>query len=168
MTTAVLQDLAAFSGPIVWLNMHVGSLLAAAPEKYGFLHAGFSESRAWKVLYQGADFAKDDPWINVIRVPVKGLAVVLAEAVDESGRRFPYAVRTGTLWYFADSPFAFAVEGGRYLILAELLHLILGQPHAPSRRGLVRIEDVNPQSDPSSLRKIAGILAREGVPFLFR
>ncbi len=61
--------------------------------------------------------------------------------------------------------FAFAVEGGRYLILAELLHLILGQPHAPSRRGLVRIEDVNPQSDPSSLRKIADYLGREGVPF---
>ncbi len=73
MTTAVLQDLAAFSGPIV-CSCHVGSLLAAAPEKYGFLHAGFSESRAWKVLYQGVDFAKDDPWINVIRVPVKGRA----------------------------------------------------------------------------------------------
>ena len=74
------------------------------------------------------------------------------------GGRFPYAIHTGNLWYFADSPFAFALEGGRFLILAELLHDILGRPHTPSRRALVRIEDINPESDPASLKKIADYL----------
>jgi uncharacterized protein YdaL len=165
MTDSFLKDLTSFPGAIVWLNMHVDRFLGAAAGRYGMIHEGFSQSGKWKILFQGTEFVKDDPWINTIRVPKKQPASVLAEAVDESERRFPYAIHAGNLWYFVDSPFAFALESGRFLILAELLHDILGRPHTPSRRALVRIEDINPESDPASLKQIADYLARESVPF---
>ena len=155
-----LKDLSAFRGPIVWLNMHIDRLLEVAGRSFGLVHEGYSESPSWKVLCGGIEFAKDDPWINVVRLAEGSGGRILAEAVDETGRRFPYVVQAENLWYFADSPFAFAVEGGRFLILAELLHDILGRPHERSRRALVRIEDVNPESDPASLRRIADYLAR--------
>jgi hypothetical protein len=51
------------------------------------------------------------------------------------------------------------------LVLAELLHDILGQQHSIARCALVRIEDVNSESDPDQLRAVADIMSSRGIPF---
>src|SRR5262249_50350464 len=77
----------------------------------------------------------------------------------------PYAVRSGSFWYFADSVFSFNSEGDRSIVFADLLHEILNQPHPRERRALVRIEDVSADSNPADLRRVADVLSRRGIPF---
>jgi hypothetical protein len=90
---------------------------------------------------------------------------VLAEMV--SGEKvLPYALRAGRLWYFADNPTAFAVEGGSYAVLADLLHDVLGEEHAEQKNALVRLEDIHPLTPPEDLLGAARALHARGVPFL--
>ncbi len=92
---------------------------------------------------------------------------VLATTTSSAhGLTVPYAIRSGSFWCFADSPFSYATEADRYLYFADLLHEILGEDHPRSHTALIRIEDTNPFSDPGSLRAIADLLAARKIPFL--
>src|SRR5262249_32768071 len=65
-----------------------------------------------------------------------------------------------------DSGVLGAEEDDRVLCFADLLHDILGIQHEPSRRAILRIEDVSVDSDPQQLRKIADLLGDRHVPFI--
>ncbi len=161
----LLDDLSKTKGTIVWINMHIERLLDLSGGKWKLRYDGWQERNDWRVFYRGEDFPKEDPGLNVLFLEDGANGEVHAEIEDGEGRRYPYAVRCGNLWYFADSPFSYALEGGRFLVLADLLHEILGENHPPEKKALVRIEDVNPEDDPADLRDIASYLSKEGVPF---
>lgn len=158
-----ILDLANFNGEIVWINMHIERFLERVKLEIEF--QDFKYGRNWRVLYKGEDFPKEDPGMNLIRIKDESGVKLISSAVDEEGKIFPYAIKTKNLWYFADSPFSFSNEGGRFLILADLLHDILDESHPESHLALLRIEDVNPEDDPSSLKKIAKFLSKAGIPF---
>lgn len=158
-----ILDLANFNGEIVWINMHIERFFERVESEIEF--QDFKYGRNWRVFYKGEDFPKEDPGMNLIRIKDEGKVKIISNAVDEEGKAFPYVIKTKNLWYFADSPFSFANEGGRFLIFADLLHDILNEPHHESHLALLRIEDVNPETDPSSLKKVANFLSKERIPF---
>jgi len=54
---------------------------------------------------------------------------VLATVASTTGRKeHPYIIESGSLMYIADSPFAYADEATEYLLFADMLHDILGEP----------------------------------------
>ncbi|MBN2346063.1 MAG: polysaccharide deacetylase family protein, partial [Candidatus Aminicenantes bacterium] len=160
----LLEALVARRAPIVWVNLQLDELLDQVPGRFP-LRAGPEVTGVdWRISYGGRIFSKHDREMQFLR-PGKGGCRVVAWAEDSEGRRLPYVVHGSNLWAFADSPFSYAREGGRWLIFCELLHEILGKEHEPLRRVLLRIEDVHPQSDPAALRRIADYLAGEGIPF---
>jgi uncharacterized protein YdaL len=56
-------------------------------------------------------------------------------------------------------------ESDRMLVFADLLFPALAPTAAASSRAAVRLEDVNPTSDPATLRRIADYLSGQAVPF---
>ena len=99
----------------------------------------------------------------------KGVDVVAT--VSGPWGRLPYVLRDGRFWYVAGSPFSFLELGGglngRYLVFADVLHDMLGVHHtAEARTGYVRVEDVNPLTDPAYLRRIVAVFNDRDVPFL--
>lgn len=162
---ALLHDLRQRQAPIIWVNLHIEKLFDADPEHWGLTHIGLDFSGKFRVTYKGRAFAKEDPEFNKIRVDAPDRVRIAAHLVDGAGRTWPYALQSQNLWYVADAPYSYAHEGGRFLVLADLLHDILGRDHPPSRKAMLRIEDITPEDDPAALRRIADFLAREKVPF---
>ena len=94
-----------------------------------------------------------------------GAAVNCAPIAQSSGTSFPWAIRSANLTYVGEVPFSFMSERDRYLIFADLL-FNSNAPGAPaSHKALVRLEDVNPTSNPTTLRQFADYLSSQGVPF---
>ena len=161
---ALLEAVTGRRGPVVWINLQLDELLEQVPGRYPLKAGPEIVGSNWRVSYNDHVFTKEDRELQTL-LPGKNGCRVVAWAEDENGKRLPYAVHGSNLWAFADSPFAYAREGGRWLIFCDLLHDILGQDHEASRRILLRIEDVTPQSDPAAIRRIADYLAENDVPF---
>ena len=135
--------------------------------RYGFVPLRIDTARGWTQVRRGADsFTKTEPNITLCRITDPARCREIATAVSTRGERTPYVLRSDAFWYVADSPFALAGENDRYLLFADLLHDMLGEDHPRSHGALVRIEDINPLEDPDRLRRVADVLADEGVPFL--
>lgn len=161
----MLADLTNTAAVIVWIHSHIDTLLEKAPNKWDIRFLQGEERNDWSIEYKDTDFIKEDPWLNIIETGNSPETLVLAWALDDEDHKYPYVVNSHNLWYFADSPFSYALEGGRFLILADLLHEIFGSELRPERRALIRIEDINPVSDPSQLKKVAKYLHGQKVPF---
>lgn len=159
------EDLKERKKETVWINMHIDHFLESEAEKLGFAYDDWEERDDWKIYYKNEDFSKEDPGLNRLRILDQSKVEILATIVAPDGRTYPYVIKSGSFWYLADSPFSYALEGGRFLILADLLHDILGQDHVVSRQALVRIEDVNPEDKPENLLRLGRWLKKEGIPF---
>ena len=162
---ALVEGLAAFPGDIVWIHMHVEAFLKAQGSRLGLTYDDWRERSDWEVRYKGRSFPKEDPGLHVITIAPGAPVRVLADVRSPGGPTHPYILNADHLWYVADSPFSYAMEGGRFLILLDLFHDIFHEDHAGSRKALVRIEDVNPEDDPKNIRRVADFLSSEGVPF---
>lgn len=77
----------------------------------------------------------------------------------------PYAVRSGNIWYFADSPFSFVHYEDRYFIFADILWDIMGEEAPTEKIALVRIEDVAPNTNMEGLRWAINYFSQEKIPF---
>jgi uncharacterized protein YdaL len=167
---AFMDDALDTSRTIVWLNTGFAEFSRARPvaDRLGFSVLRFDSTGGYdRVEADQGVFTKDDPVLNIVSVAHPGRVHVLATArASRTGRTAPYIVSAGRFLYVADSPFAYAGPTDRYLLFADLLHDILGEAHEESHSALVRIEDVNPLSDPGALRDIADMLSARGVPFL--
>jgi uncharacterized protein YdaL len=77
-------------------------------------------------------------------------------------------VRSGNLTYIGEIPFAYTTEGDRYLVFCDLLFDALAPTTATQHRALVRLEDINPLTDPTALLQTAEWLFGNGIPFGFQ
>lgn len=163
----VIRDIAASQKPVCWLNRNIEQLLAepGIADKLGFK---FEQYLEWlgdvSVSFKGKALPKKEGLINVVSIEDSSKAEVLAVAATRK-RSAPYALRSGKFWYIADSVFSYNVEADRALVFCDLLHDILGQPHDTRRYALIRVEDVNPESDPEQLRSVADLLQSREIPF---
>ena len=114
------------------------------------------------ILYKGSVFNKFDSTLCLFSHIDSTLVKVYAWAIAKSGERRPYILRSGKLWYAADYAFS-QIEGDRTIVISDLLHDFLNEDHPQSHRALVRIEDVNPLSDPHQIRALADFFSSEGI-----
>jgi uncharacterized protein YdaL len=90
---------------------------------------------------------------------------VVTVANPRSGETAPYVVRSGKFWYVADMPFSYIGPRDRYLVLADLLHDMLGVQHAESHKALVRLEDVGALVSVDAMKTLTDYLSGTHVPF---
>ena len=162
-----LNDIRNASLPICWLGSNIESALddEIVSNRLAMQFEKIEENRFNSVWYQQVELPKKDLWTHVITVLDAEKCQILATATDGNSS-VPYAMRSGrNFWYFADVPTSYAVEGGRFLVFADLLHEILDEDHRRQPLAMVRIEDVHPLTDPAALKKIAKFLHAENVPF---
>ena len=167
---AFLNDVLTIDKQIIWLNTGMAEFCRRYPvaARFGFRVTSLDSLSIFDVVKSGDRvFEKGEPNLNVIEIRKTQQVHVLATALSSKRKRqLPYIVVSDNLTYVADSPFASAGESDRYLLFADMLHDILGEPHEESHSAIIRIEDVSPIDDPDRLREIADILSGEGIPFL--
>lgn len=77
----------------------------------------------------------------------------------------PYVTRGGNFWFVGDIPFSYMSEEDRYLVFADLLHDMLGIDHNESHKAIMRLEDVNAETNPSDLIAITEYMQSQNIPF---
>lgn len=77
----------------------------------------------------------------------------------------PWAVRSANLTYVAEIPFGWVYENDRFLVYADLLYDALDPDVEQVRQAAVRLEDVNPTTDPAALRSNVDYLIGKNIPF---
>jgi uncharacterized protein YdaL len=131
-----------------------------------------------RIRYKGLDFVKyyawdaathliqADPEIGVVAVTDPAKAATLVSVTNSvSGEQAPYVVRSGHFWYVADMPFSYIGPRDRYLVIADLLHDMLGIQHAESHRAMVRLEDMDAKVSVPVMKKLTDMLAGRHIPF---
>jgi uncharacterized protein YdaL len=163
-----LNDVRKTQLPVFWIERHLGELLAdqTFAARLGFkLSARFFLSDFISVTYKGKSLPKKEAGLFSLDITDQSRVQVLATAEGKDDESKPYIVRSGSFWYCADSPFAYAEEGDRYLVFCDLLHDFFKMPHQIERKALLRLEDVTLASDPDQLRSIADYLYGRKIPF---
>ena len=167
---SLAADVRKAARPVLWIGAGVETLFAdsAYAAAQGWTPAAAAPADWVAVRYKGREFPRDLRAEAVAAVPQiadPSRVSVQATAVGRGAGDVPWAVRSGNLFYLAETPFAYAHEDDRYLVFADLLFEALA-PAAPERhRALVRIDDVGPDSNPRRIRGLADLLAEEGVLF---
>lgn len=171
---AFKRDVMNTSQPVCWFKYNIWQLAwgdARFPSKFGFTFNWLDWTGYDTISYNGESFTKyqADPELGRVWVLYPGTCQEIATAcrTTQSGAQecVPYIVKGANLWYVADLPFSYVSEEDRYLVFCDLLHDILGIDHAPTKRAIVRIEDVDATADPETLRAIADYLESRDVPF---
>ena len=161
-----LKALSDFDGTICWIHYGVGQFLEMNDKKqFGFEYKqAHFDSTYNSVLYKGYSLQRLDPAYHEVAILDSSTCHQLV-AMTNGEKELPYVVRSGSFWYFADLPTAFVIEGGRHIVLSDLLHDIVREDHKPRKLALVRIEDISPLTDITSIKKIADYLESKKVPF---
>jgi uncharacterized protein YdaL len=173
LPTAFLDDVLRTNRPVVWVSNNISQLEGRADDfhaRYGWHSLVFDHSRVPKVTYKGRSltrWTRNEAGIMSYARVDRARVRVLAKAVRANGSTFPWAVRSHNLTYVGEVPFQYTSETDRILVFADLLFDALA-PRTPERhRALVRLEDINPLSDPRELRAAADYLYRKRIPFGF-
>jgi uncharacterized protein YdaL len=167
LPATVVKDARTTKATVVWLGYQLQRLLPAEDlAKRGVIVQGYlHESKFRKVKYKDVVLGKGTGDLARMTIADGSGATVVATAVDPAGNEAPYIVHTGNLWLVGDGPFAYVDEQDRYIVFCDLLHDMLGVPHAVEHRALVRLEDINPEDDPALIRRAVDVFVSEGVPF---
>ncbi len=141
------NDVLASTNTIVWMGYNIWSLtgVTSGTNRFGIHYDYYNVSNGYTTVhYKGVDLVKTS---DLVQIAVNtNLVTTLATATNTTNHlSWPYAVHSSNLWYIADNPLASQQLGDRSLVLADLLHDILGSGTNFSRRGLVRIEDIAPE-----------------------
>ena len=170
LPAAFLTDVAATAKPVTWLYDNIWQLTATGgfAAARGFTSGVFDLADVAEVGYKGQKLTRDTTnKSGIMNLSISDAAKVttLATAVRPDGTTFPWAVRSGNFTYVGEIPFSYVTHDDRYLAFADLLFDSLGSATVERHRGLVRIEDVGPDSDPAELRAVADYLSSQKVPF---
>jgi uncharacterized protein YdaL len=173
LPNAFLDDVLASTRPVLWLNANIWQLEHHTPDfgrRYGFATDKFDRSPIRQVRYKGTElsrWAKRTGGVMSYARLDRSRVRTLGEAVRRDGSEFPWAIRARNLTYIGEIPFPYTSETDRVLAFADLLFDLLAPATRERHRALVRLEDINPLSDPEELRAAADYLHGEGVPFGF-
>lgn len=171
--SAFLDDVARDKRRVMWINGDIEQLQArgaiSAHPAFGFSTPSAQSGQVTRLEYKGASLPVESGGptaYTLIGVDDPTQATVLATAQLADGGKVPWAVRSGKLTYISENPLV--SQGnleGRNTVFSDLLFAVL-DPNARSRhRALVRLEDVNPTTEPADIRAIADYLSGQKVPF---
>jgi uncharacterized protein YdaL len=128
-----------------------------------YKNLSFVKYYAWDSAHNVIN-ADPDTGITAITDPTKATTVV-SVLNAKTGETAPYVVRSGHFWYVADLPLSYIGPRDRYLVLADLLHDMLGINHAESHRAMIRLEDVNAWTTVTSMKTLSDYLYGKKIPF---
>ena len=162
----VLNELEHFPGDICWINYGLDLFLKFnGRDRFGLQMDGMMHDSLYQTVhYKGYTLPRVDPSYVHITVTDSSRCRTVVKMSGESND-LPYVVKSGNLWYIADLPTAFVVEGGRHIVISDLLHDILHEDHVPKKIAMVRIEDVHPLTDVESLSQVIKYLKSQHVLF---
>ena len=169
------EDLDATTKTFVWVGVNLWryawdlSTYGPRPgfnDKYGFQLLSYSGETHPKVVYKGIELLKEPFDLGLSRVEVvdPAKAKVLATCLDSSGKEWPYIVQSTNFWFVGDMPMVSTTFENRSLAFQDLLHDMLGIPHAEQHRAYFRIEDVDPESDVPTLIGLREVVKAAAVP----
>jgi uncharacterized protein YdaL len=173
LPSALLEDVLATRRPVIWVGNNVAQLERRAGDfaaRYGWSSHVFDRSPVPRVRYKRRSltrWTRNEAGIMTYASLDRSRVRVLAEAVRANGSSFPWAVRSRNLTYVGELPFQYTSETDRVLVFADLLFDALAPRTRERHRALVRLEDINPLSDPRQLRAAADYLHSKGIPFGF-
>jgi uncharacterized protein YdaL len=173
LPAAFLDDVLLASRPVMWINHNISQLEARAGDfalRYGWRPLRLDFSPVAEVRYKGRSltrWAQQTDGMMRTAVVSRTRSRILAHAVRNDGSTLPWALRSRNLTYVAELPFVYTSETDRYLVFADLLFDALAPQTRERRRALLRLEDINPRTDPDTLRAIADYLHRKHIPFGF-
>lgn len=173
LPAAFLNDVYTSTKNVIWIFDNIWQLTAANPgfvTKYGFAPWVFDYSTVATVTYKSQSLKRYSAnAAGIMSYSSVGANVtILGQCVRSNNTTFPWAVRSGNLTYIGENPFAYISEGDRYLIFCDILFDALAPATATRHRALVRLEDIDPLTDPASLQSTAQWLYRNNVPFGFQ
>jgi uncharacterized protein YdaL len=192
--TAFLNDVLSTTHPVIWASDNIWQLsgtAGSAADQAFMAKYGWDPSTSYfdttdtpvTVSYKSQTFSRNSlNGANVLAPHIttpsavtvlasanctnsSGAAVNCAPIAQTTGTSFPWAIRSSTLTYVGEIPFSYMSETDRYVAFSDLLFAALAPSATPSHLALVRLEDVNPTSDPTALRQIANYLSSVHVPF---
>ena len=169
----LLDDVLRASRPVIWVGDNILQLAQRSGDfgrRYGWRPVALDHSPVAEVRYKGTSlsrWSREASGIMRAQILDGSRARPLASAVRSNGSTFPWALRSRNLTYVGEVPFTYTSETDRVLAFADLLFDALA-PRTPERhRALVRLEDINPRTDPDDLRAAADYLHGKGIPFGF-
>ena len=161
-----LADVRAAIRPVLWLGGNA----------YKLTNKAFVRAHGWRVLpsdrsgryatvrYRRARLTITTRQLGAIDIVHRRWANVIATAVTRSGRRVPWAVRSGRVTYVAEAPLQSGGGRDRSYAIADLMASLFGHKRV-RHRALIRLEDVGPTASPTQLRQVANLLSARGIPF---
>jgi uncharacterized protein YdaL len=170
---AFLDDVLRTSRPVIWAGYNIAQLETRADSfrsRYGWRSAAVDTSPVSAVRYKGRSltrWARNRAGIMRYASVDRSRVRVLAKAVRVNGSTFPWALRSRNLTYVGEVPFQYTSETDRVLVFADVLFDALAPRTRERHRALVRLEDINPLSDPRQLRAAADYLHSRRIPFGF-
>lgn len=165
-----INDILKTDKTIIWLNSGLNFLEQKEDfkKKYGFEVLQLDKSKSFTSVKNGNNkFTRDMNELYMVQVYDKKMVTTIATAHSDKLRKdSPYIVQSGKFYYVADMPFLNANETDKYLLFADLLHVMLGENHPENHHAIVRIEDITPLDNPNKLHDIADILSERNIPFM--
>lgn len=171
LPTAFLDDVLVGDTPVVWMYNNIWQLANRAPDfmsRYGFLPNSYDVETIPEVVYKGVALSRYEAQgsgVMSYTAVDDGIASTIATAVRWDNVRFPWALRARNLTYIGEIPFSYMTSNDRYLAFADMLFDVLAPETQERHRALLRLEDVSPAENPSTLRAIADYLASKEIPF---
>jgi uncharacterized protein YdaL len=173
LPTALLDDVLRTRRQVIWIADNIDELESRAANfraRYGWRSSVLDRSAVSAVRYKGQSltrWTRNGDGIMRYAAVDRSRVRVLAQAVRADGSTFPWALRSRNLTYIGEMPFRYTSETDRVLVFADLLFDALAPQTRERHRALVRLEDINPRSDPAELRAAADYLSSKGIPFGF-
>lgn len=192
MTADLVGDLRTTTKPIIWAGFNANQLSGAPGSASAVAFAtkyGWDPSTSYltsdtipTVTYKGRHLTRSTfnqggvfgPHImDATKVAVlatgqcmqDGVGAPCSAIAQTTGSDIPWAIRSANLTFVSEIPFSYMSERDRYLVFADLLFPALAPTATPIRQAAIRLEDVTPLSDPTTLRAFADFLASQNVPF---
>jgi uncharacterized protein YdaL len=182
---AFLDDVFATTTPVIWAYDNIWQLTARYPSfssVYGWNWSAFDFSSVATVEYPLPPSTTATQQLKRYAANAAGImnyasiaanVTVLANCVRSDGSTFPWALRStgpngGSLTYIGENPLVYISEGDRYLAFCDLLFDALAPTAVTQHRALVRLEDIDPTFNTTTLKTVASWLKSQNVPFGFQ
>jgi uncharacterized protein YdaL len=151
-----IEALDRYSGPV----FAIGENVAQLGGQFSFVHTTYNEEiTAIQYLPQAIEEAAPEEWyISKLEVHANAAVKIVASATTKTNEQIPVIVQKGDRFVCG--------MGILPKSLTLALNSFFGEPHQPKITRYLRLEDVHPNSDPDSLRKIAEYLAEKKIPYL--
>ncbi len=157
------RDVESTTKKVVWIDNNVRQLDPSFFRLGGFTVKSHRE-KSRLIDYKDTLLPPGDKTVNRIKIANPKRNIVYSKVFLTRTKSAPYIINSRNFWYIADNPFAHPKDGGAYMVFADILHNVI-EDHPHERQAVIRIDGVNPRTDPEQLRTLINFLHINQMPF---